>query len=92
MHTQGLETGAGMIAGLMGESALGTLAGLQFPSALSGPLLPAELTWYLAMTEQIVEAPRIVEGAIELPDAASIASIVDWEKLERVSPIAGSRP
>jgi L-alanine-DL-glutamate epimerase-like enolase superfamily enzyme len=70
----------------MGESALGTLAGLQFAAAIPDPILPAELTWYLAMTEQIVpEVPVIAGGVFTLPDCASLASQMDWAALERRS-------
>jgi len=78
--------GCAMVAGLMGESALGTLAALQFASTLPASGLPAELTWYLAMTEQIVTGmPDIIGGAIELPEAASLASLVDWGALQRLA-------
>ncbi len=72
------------VVGLMGESVLGTLAGLQFAAAMPQPTLPAELTWYLAMIEQVTTiTPRIVDGAIDLPDTASVAALVDWRAVER---------
>jgi L-Ala-D/L-Glu epimerase len=72
------------VVGLMGESALGTLAGLQFAATMEQPVLPAELTWFLAMTEQIVtEIPEIVDGMIELPSSASLASLIDWDAVEK---------
>jgi L-Ala-D/L-Glu epimerase len=87
-----------VVVGLMGESMLGTLAGLQFASALPNartsalksaltqPMLPAELTWYLAMTEQITTmTPKIVDGAIELSECASLATLVDWRAVERLA-------
>src|SRR6266550_1131820 len=68
------------VVGLMGESVLGTLAGLQFAATLHSPL-PAELTWYLAMTEQITTiTPKIVDGAMDLPDGASLAALIDWSR------------
>lgn len=74
------------VAGLMGESALGTLAGLQFAAILDDASLPAELSWYLAMREQVtVVTPRIAGGMLELPDAASMASLVDWKAVEALS-------
>ena len=64
---QKLATQAGCVpvVGLMGESALGTLAGLQFAATIAKPTLPAELTWFLAMIEQVSEwMPKIVGGTI----------------------------
>jgi L-alanine-DL-glutamate epimerase-like enolase superfamily enzyme len=73
-----------VVAGLMGESALGTLAGLQFAATIAKPVLPAELTWYLAMTEQIVrDVPAITGGVLQLPDQPSLASRVDWDALKK---------
>lgn len=78
--------GCAPIVGLMGESALGTLAGLQFASTVSSPVLPAELSWFLAMTEQIVTAvPKIVDGAIELPEVAGLSSLIDWAAVQRLA-------
>ena len=74
------------VVGLMGESALGTLAGLQFAAAVPDPVLPAELTWFLAMTEQITTVtPTIVDGAVVLPETASLAAQIDWNELQRLS-------
>jgi L-alanine-DL-glutamate epimerase-like enolase superfamily enzyme len=78
-----------VVVGLMGESVLGTLAGLQFasalPNALTQPIFPAELTWFLAMTEQITTmTPKIVNGAVELSDCASLATLIDWRAVERL--------
>jgi len=76
--------GRGVVAGLMGESALGTFAALQFAAALRQPMLPAELTWYLAMTEQVTsELPVIENGCVTLPDTSSVASMVDWDAVKR---------
>ncbi|ARP83672.1 hypothetical protein CAL12_24575 [Bordetella genomosp. 8] len=71
--------GATAVAGLMGESALGTWAGLQFASTMPRPLLPAELTWFLAMREQFVaDTPRIVDGTVAMPEWASVCECIDW--------------
>lgn len=84
MQDAAREAGAGIVAGLMGESALGTLAALQFAAALPAPMLPAELTWYLAMVEQVIPSmPAIAGGGVELPDAPSLASLVDWDAVKR---------
>ncbi|MEW6453942.1 MAG: enolase C-terminal domain-like protein [Pseudomonadota bacterium] len=86
MHELAREKNCAVVAGLMGESALGTLAGLQFASTIKEPVLPAELTWYLAMTEQIVsETPQIADGILKLPAAPSLGSLIDWEALEKRS-------
>jgi len=70
----------------MGESALGTLMALQFVAAVPHPVLPAEVTWFLAMTEQITTAiPKIVDGAVDLPECSSVASLIDWPALQRLS-------
>jgi L-alanine-DL-glutamate epimerase-like enolase superfamily enzyme len=74
------------VVGLMGESALGTLAGLQFAATIAKPILPAELTWYLAMIEQVSDwVPQIINGHITLPEAGSLAELVDWKAVERYS-------
>jgi L-alanine-DL-glutamate epimerase-like enolase superfamily enzyme len=74
------------VVGLMGESALGTLAALQFAAALPDPALPAEVSWFLAMTEQVTAAmPKIVDGAVDLPDVPSLASLVEWSALDRLA-------
>lgn len=71
--------GAAVVAGLMGESALGTWAGLQFAAALPPATLPAELTWFLAMREQMLaEVPVVVDGAIAMPSWPSVCARIDW--------------
>jgi L-alanine-DL-glutamate epimerase-like enolase superfamily enzyme len=75
------------VVGLMGESLLGTYAALQFAAAIPDPALPAELSWYLAMTEQIVTiAPKIIQGTLELPDTVSMAELIDWDAVEQLRP------
>jgi L-alanine-DL-glutamate epimerase-like enolase superfamily enzyme len=74
------------VVGLMGESALGTFAALQFAAALPQPVLPAELSWFLAMTEQVTTVtPEIVDGAVDLPDGPSLESLIDWPALNRLA-------
>jgi L-alanine-DL-glutamate epimerase-like enolase superfamily enzyme len=71
------------VVGLMGESALGTLAGLQFASTIAEPILPAELTWFMAMTEQVIgEVPPVVDGSITLTASPSLAALIDWSAVE----------
>jgi L-Ala-D/L-Glu epimerase len=78
------KNGCAPVVGLMGESALGTLAGLQLAAAIADPILPAELTWFLAMTEQVIsQTPAIVDGAIEIPGGSSLAARIDWDAVEK---------
>jgi L-alanine-DL-glutamate epimerase-like enolase superfamily enzyme len=78
--------GCRTVVGMFGESALGTLAALQLSATLPGGSLPAENSWFLAMTRQILYMVPIIErGAIRLPDAAGIAAMVDWGRLERLA-------
>src|SRR5262249_29263367 len=86
MQALAVEAGCAPVVGLMGERVLGTLAALQLASAVSDPILPAELTWFLAMTEQITTmTPKIVDGAVDLPDCSSLAALVDWRAVERLA-------
>jgi L-Ala-D/L-Glu epimerase len=79
-------SGCAYVVGLMGESALGTLAALQFAAALPDPALPAEVSWFLAMTEQVTTVtPKIVDGAVDLPEQPSLESLVDWPALQRLA-------
>jgi len=67
----------------MGESALGTLAGLQFASTIADPILPAELTWFMAMTEQVIgQVTPVVDGSIVLTESPSLAALMDWKAFE----------
>jgi hypothetical protein len=48
--------------------------------------LPAELSWFLAMTEQVTTVtPEIVDGAVDLPDVPSLESLIDWATLQRLA-------
>lgn len=68
--------------GLYAESALGTLISLQF--APTGPITPAEQTFYLAMREQVLNTEfHIADGRIELPDVADLATLIDWNAIDR---------
>jgi L-Ala-D/L-Glu epimerase len=74
------------VVGLMGESALGTFAALQFAAALPDRALPAEVSWFLAMTEQITTVmPKIVHGSVDLPACPSLGSLIDWPVLKRLA-------
>jgi hypothetical protein len=53
---------------------------------MTRPVLPAELTWFLAMTDQVVtEAPKIVDGTVELSGSPSLAAQIDWNAVEKYS-------
>ena len=70
--------------GLYAESALGTLISLQFAPA--NVVTPAEQTFYLVMREQVLGMElRIENGNIELPDAADLATLIDWKAVDRFS-------
>jgi L-Ala-D/L-Glu epimerase / N-acetyl-D-glutamate racemase len=78
--------GCAPVVGLIGESVLGTLAALQFAATIPSPALPAETTWFLAMTEQITTlTPEIVDGAIDLAECASLATLIDWPAVQRLA-------
>jgi L-alanine-DL-glutamate epimerase-like enolase superfamily enzyme len=84
MHARAQQSGCKVVAGLMGESGLGTLAGLQFSSTIADPHLPSELTWFLAMTRQpVIATPQIRDGILTLPDTPALASIVDWDVVRK---------
>jgi len=76
--------GCRTVVGLFGESLLGTLSALQLASTLPAAALPSEVTWYLEMTAQILDADiTIHEGGVTLPEAASLAALVNWNAVAR---------
>lgn len=80
------DAGCRVVVGMFGESALGTLTALQLSSTLPPGSLPAETTWFLAMTEQITHEPMMIAGgAVQLPDSAGNAALIDWKHLEKLS-------
>jgi L-alanine-DL-glutamate epimerase-like enolase superfamily enzyme len=80
------QNGGSAVVGLMGESAAGTLAGLQFAATVEKPVLPAEMTWFLAMTDQIVgEVPKISSGTLKLTESPSLAALIDWKALNSLA-------
>jgi L-Ala-D/L-Glu epimerase len=84
MQALAQQSGCDVVVGLMGESALGTLAGLQFAASIATPVLPSELTWFLAMTEQVLKTvPKIADGMLELPSEPGLASVVDWDAVAK---------
>jgi L-Ala-D/L-Glu epimerase / N-acetyl-D-glutamate racemase len=80
------KAGCAPVVGLMGESVLGTLAALQFAATIPEPTLPAEPTWFLAMTEQVtIMTPKIVDGSVDLPDCTSLAALIDWRAVQKLA-------
>ena len=76
------------VVGMFGESSLGTINALQLSSTLAAGSLPAEVTWFLSMTRQILlESLTIRQGAVRLPTIAGTATLVDWDRLERLTTI-----
>ena len=72
--------GCRTLVGMFGESVLGTLTALQLASTLPAGSLPAESTWFLAMTAQITHEPMTIKnGAIRLPATAGNAALIDWK-------------
>lgn len=69
------------VVGMFGESALGTLTALAQAACLPATALPAETTWYLAMTAQITDLPAIRDGRLRLPATAGLAQQVDWDRV-----------
>jgi len=89
-ETRAMQRAAGAavttVVGLFGESALGTWQALALAACLGPDALPAEVTWYLEMQEQVLhDTPRIRGGRIALPDAPSVAERMDWERLQRLA-------
>lgn len=79
----------GVCAGMYAESALGSLISLHFAADLSRPVAPAEQSFYLSMTEQVLTAPLAVErGRVSLPDLDGLDSLVDWERMQRLGDAA----
>ena len=86
IHAFAATSGAQVAVGLYAESALGTLISLQQAASI-GPaqrLVAAEQTFFLEMTDQVLAcAPQICGGKINLPPAADMAVLIDWEAVER---------
>jgi hypothetical protein len=62
------------------------ITGLQFAAAGASSDIARELTWFLAMTEQIITmTPKIVDGAVDLPDCASLGALIDWRAVKQLA-------
>lgn len=84
MAGQAVKGGCAVHVGLFGESALGSLAALQLAATLPEGGLPAEVTFFLMMDEQVTARPlEIVEGRVVLPEEAGSNSLIDWSRVER---------
>ncbi len=80
------DAGAATCIGLFGESALGSLINLQIVRD-EGPqvhFLPAELTFYLTLAEQLSDdAPAVRDGCMSLPPSTDLHRQLDEERLVR---------
>lgn len=71
--------------GVVAESTLGALIGLQVAAALPARerSLPAELSFFLMLTEEYtVERLTIQDGRVRLPAEPGLAQWVDWSRLQ----------
>ncbi len=78
--------GAKVAVGLYAESALGTVLSLQQAAAVPAAqrLVPAELTFYLSMTDQVMNQElTIKDGRVVLPETPDLSTLVDWKQVER---------
>ena len=79
-----VQKGANVCSGMYAESALGTLISLQLSCALGDPLVAAEQSFDLMMRDQILREPLpIADGRVRLPATGDIASLIDWDRVER---------
>ncbi len=86
VETLARAAGVGVCAGMYAESALGSLTSLHFAESLPRPVAPAEQTFFLSMTDQVMTVPLIVEdGRVSLPDLAELDGLIDWRRLERLT-------
>jgi L-Ala-D/L-Glu epimerase len=76
--------GAQVHVGVVAESTLGALIGLQVAAALPtrARSLPAELSFFLMLTDEYtVERLTIADGRVRLPTEPGLARWVDWGRL-----------
>jgi L-Ala-D/L-Glu epimerase len=76
--------GAAVSLGMYYESALGTALSLQCVAGLASRLvLPPEHSFFLMLTEQVVNAPLEVRGGkLRLPDEPDLSRLVDWQAVK----------
>ncbi|QCS64487.1 mandelate racemase/muconate lactonizing enzyme family protein [Achromobacter denitrificans] len=73
------------VVGLFGESSLGTLSALQLASTLHTNALAAEVTWFLAMVEQVIGFKiQICDGKTTLPQVAGMNQLLDYSRMQAV--------
>lgn len=83
------ERGCAVNIGLFGESSLGSLAALQLSTSLPArkDYLPAEVSLFLMLSDEYVHEPLKVQGGrVRLPENPAMSSMVDWDKVKRLSP------
>jgi len=78
--------GACVSPGMYAESALGSLVSLQLTASIKKPAIPAEISFFLMLREQVLQ-PHIdvVDGQVTLPDNPDLSSLVDWDRVARFS-------
>jgi L-alanine-DL-glutamate epimerase-like enolase superfamily enzyme len=83
--------GRSIVAGFFGESDLGSAVNAQLAASSidrgRGRIgaLPAELSFFLMMREPLLQPSlAVVDGVLRLPDAPSIASLVDWAHIAKL--------
>jgi len=82
------EHGVRVHVGFAGESSVGSCAALQLAGSLAcrKNWLPAEVTFFMKMGENLLRDPlKIENGVIRLPQMTSVASVLDFEKVNRLS-------
>jgi len=82
------EHGIRVHVGFGGESSVGSCIALQLAGSLEcrKTWLPAEVTFFTKMLEDLLLNPLNIEnGAIRLPQMTSIASLLDFEKVKKLS-------
>lgn len=72
------------VVGMFGESAVGTWQALAQAACQDERALPAEVTWYVSMRDQIThEVPVIEDGCIRLSATPSVARRIDPARIAR---------
>lgn len=81
------QQGARVSLGMYYESALGTALALQSAAALKSPLiLPPEHSFFLMLTEQVVNSPLVVrQGKLQLSEESNLEKLVDWKAVKRLA-------
>jgi L-alanine-DL-glutamate epimerase-like enolase superfamily enzyme len=75
--------------GVGGESDVGSLATLGAAAKLTSPAtwLPAETSFFLLLRDRLLFEPlEITAGKLRLPNAKTLAELIDWERVEHFHP------